>query len=93
MGLADDRKPVNLMTVHVSKSVTVHEVSNSIWLSFFLPIFVKNFIVTCNFLFSGKKTGAKICLISTPGFRNTHITTVALISNTIFQYYKEALLF
>ena len=28
MGLADDRKPVNLMTVHVSKSVTVHEVSN-----------------------------------------------------------------
>ena len=29
MGLADDRKPVNLMTVHVSKSVTVHEVSNS----------------------------------------------------------------
>ena len=60
---------------------------------FFLPIFVKNFIVTCNFLFSGKKTGAKICLISTPGFRNTHITTVALISNTIFQYYKEALLF
>ena len=41
----------------------------------FLPIFVKNFIVTCNLLFSGKKTGAKICLISTPGFRNTHITT------------------
>lgn len=68
-------------------------ISQSIWLSFFLPIFVKNFIVTCNFLFSGKKTGAKICLISTPGFRNTHITTVALISNTIFQYYKEALLF
>ena len=33
---------------------------------FFLPIFVKNFIVTCNFLFSGKKTDAKICLISTP---------------------------
>ena len=30
MGLADDRKPVNLMTVHVSKSVTVHEVSNNI---------------------------------------------------------------
>ena len=30
MGLADDRKPVNLMTVHVSKSVTVHEVSNII---------------------------------------------------------------
>ena len=30
MGLADERKPVNLMTVHVSKSVTVHEVSNSI---------------------------------------------------------------
>ena len=29
MGLADDRKSVNLMTVHVSKSVTVHEVSNS----------------------------------------------------------------
>lgn len=29
MGLADDRKQVNLMTVHVSKSVTVHEVSNS----------------------------------------------------------------
>lgn len=29
MGLADDRKPVNLMTVHVSKSVTVHEVSNN----------------------------------------------------------------
>ena len=29
MGLADDRKPVNLMTVHVSKSVTVHEVSNT----------------------------------------------------------------
>ena len=28
MGLADERKPVNLMTVHVSKSVTVHEVSN-----------------------------------------------------------------
>ena len=28
MGLADDRKPVNLMTVHVSTSVTVHEVSN-----------------------------------------------------------------
>jgi len=28
VGLADDRKPVNLMTVHVSKSVTVHEVSN-----------------------------------------------------------------
>ena len=28
MGLADDRKPVNLMTVHVSKSVTAHEVSN-----------------------------------------------------------------
>ncbi|WP_422046991.1 hypothetical protein, partial [Roseburia intestinalis] len=38
VGLADDRKPVNLMTVHVSKSVTVHEVSNSLlhplnWLS------------------------------------------------------------
>ena len=32
MGLADDRKPVNLMTVHVSKSVTAHEVSNNfIW--------------------------------------------------------------
>lgn len=31
MGLADDRKPVNLMTVHVSKSVTVHEVSNNIY--------------------------------------------------------------
>ena len=30
MGLADDRKSVNLMTVHVSKSVTVHEVSNSL---------------------------------------------------------------
>ena len=30
MGLADDRKPVNLMTVHVSKSVTVHEVSNNL---------------------------------------------------------------
>ena len=30
MGLADDRKQVNLMTVHVSKSVTVHEVSNTI---------------------------------------------------------------
>ena len=30
MGLADDRKPVNLMTVHVSKSVTVHEVSNKL---------------------------------------------------------------
>lgn len=29
MGLADDRKQVNLMTVHVSKSVTVHEVSNN----------------------------------------------------------------
>ena len=29
MGLADERKPVNLMTVHVSKSVTVHEVSNT----------------------------------------------------------------
>ena len=29
MGLADDRKPVNLMTVHVSKSVTAHEVSNT----------------------------------------------------------------
>ena len=29
MGLADDRKPVNLMTVHVSKSVTAHEVSNN----------------------------------------------------------------
>jgi hypothetical protein len=29
VGLADDRKPVNLMTVHVSKSVTAHEVSNS----------------------------------------------------------------
>lgn len=29
MGLADDRKQVNLMTVHVSKSVTVHEVSNT----------------------------------------------------------------
>lgn len=28
MGLADDRKSVNLMTGHVSKSVTVHEVSN-----------------------------------------------------------------
>lgn len=31
MGLADERKPVNLMTVHVSKSVTVHEVSNIIY--------------------------------------------------------------
>ena len=30
MGLADDRKPVNLMTVHVSKSVTAHEVSNNL---------------------------------------------------------------
>ena len=30
MGLADDRKQVNLMTVHVSKSVTVHEVSNNL---------------------------------------------------------------
>ena len=30
MGLADERKPVNLMTVHVSKSVTVHEVSNKL---------------------------------------------------------------
>ena len=29
MGLADDRKSVNLMTGHVSKSVTVHEVSNN----------------------------------------------------------------
>jgi hypothetical protein len=29
VGLADERKPVNLMTVHVSKSVTVHEVSNN----------------------------------------------------------------
>lgn len=29
MGLADDRKSVNLMTVHVSKSVTVHGVSNN----------------------------------------------------------------
>jgi len=29
VGLADDRKPVNLMTVHVSKSVTAHEVSNN----------------------------------------------------------------
>lgn len=33
MGLADDRKPVNLMTVHVSKSVTVHEVSNTLFRS------------------------------------------------------------
>ena len=31
MGLADERKPVNLMTVHVSKSVTVHEVSNTLY--------------------------------------------------------------
>ena len=29
MGLAGDRKSVNLMTVHVSKSVTVHGVSNN----------------------------------------------------------------
>jgi hypothetical protein len=28
-GLTDDRKSVNLMTVHVSKSVTAHEVSNN----------------------------------------------------------------
>jgi len=31
VGLADERKPVNLMTVHVSKSVTVHEVSNNLF--------------------------------------------------------------
>ena len=37
MGLADDRKQVNLMTVHVNKSVTVHEVSNTMF-----PDMVKN---------------------------------------------------
>ncbi len=53
MGLADDRKPVNLMTVHVSKSVTAHEVSNSKSISGFLINCVNfvfnlfNFVFTC----------------------------------------------
>lgn len=38
MGLADERKPVNLMTVHVSKSVTVHEVSNNYSQNFYAEI-------------------------------------------------------
>ena len=49
MGLADDRKPVNLMTVHVSKSVTVHEVSNNIQSRiiyiFLIPFCHWNFII------------------------------------------------
>ena len=46
MGLADDRKPVNLMTVHVSKSVTAHEVSNIYFkVLFFLLLYWLNIVV------------------------------------------------
>ena len=48
MGLADDRKPVNLMTVHVSKSVTAHEVSNSKPLSFWTDDDINEYIKKYN---------------------------------------------